>query len=146
MKIEKPRVKVREITAFGSIHLTFTNPMTVPSIVANTTRRLMDEPTQIVDILKIQEMINLKVVHDQDSDFEEKYFTDDEYSWNITNYDKDSMQIQMYFTYPLKVSTQDGIESAQISFDNSSLIYDFIGQELQNGTQLTHYIPPQHYN
>ena len=48
----------------------------------------------------------------------------------------------MQFTDPIRVSQQSGIDSVQITFVDTRLIYDFVGQELQNGTQIFRQIPP----
>ena len=89
-------------------------------------------------------MIDLQISYDPDSDTDTDFHPQDDFSWNVTKFDKNSMQIQMYFSDPIQVSQKNGIDSVQLKFDDTRLLYDFVGQDLQNGTLLIREIPAQY--
>lgn len=144
IEVDKPRISIVEITKTGVINMEFSNTMIVPTIIPPETEgRLLSNETEtnLAQQLKVQKMIDLQISYDLDIDTESDFHPVDDYSWNVTKFDKNSMQIQMYFTDPIKVSQINGIDSVQLKFDDTRLLYDFVGQDLQNGTLLRHEIP-----
>ena len=64
-----------------------------------------------------------------------EYYTPELFSWNVIHFDKSSMSIQMSFNKPIEVSSgSTGRDLVLVSFEDTRLVYDFVGQELEQGT------------
>ena len=89
-------------------------------------------------------MIGVRIAYDENQDTERDYYPKKDFSWNITNYDRQSMEFEIDFTYPEQVSQQGGQDKVEITFEDTRLMYDFMGRDLTNGTLLSRQIPPQY--
>ena len=47
------------------------------------------------------------------------------------------MEFEIDFTYPEQVSQQGGQDKVEITFEDTRLMYDFMGRDLTNGTLLS---------
>ena len=72
-------------------------------------------------------MMSIKVKYNDDVDTDQEFYPEDQFSWNVTEYSKHNMIIQMYFAEPQTISSQAGMDELKITFDDTRLIYDFVG-------------------
>ena len=76
--------------------------MNVPSL---TERRVLnatigeDSPAELLDFIKFKAMLKVELEDNADSESEKKF------SWNITDFTKNKMDIQMDFEEPLLISS-----------------------------------------
>ena len=104
IKIDKPAVKFVEVTKSGAIQLDFTNDMFVPKLTG--TRRLNDtieesedSQIEIFDFIKLKAMLKVELEDNSDSEDDKKF------SWNITDFSKSKIDLQMNFEDPLLISS-----------------------------------------
>lgn len=49
------------------------------------------------------------------------------FSWNVTSYEKTSMEVQLNFEDPKQISSGE-LDVIRVTFDDTSLMYDYTGQ------------------
>ena len=114
--------------------------MSVPEnkVTSNENGRRL-ESFEILDSLQINDMVQIDLIDYSDSDLPENK----SFKWNITTYSNYTMNIQLIFEDPLQISASQNDE-IKVTFNDTRFIYDFAGQEVNNGTQLIMAIPPQY--
>ena len=58
-----------------------------------------------------------------------------DFSWTVAHYEKQLMEIKLVFAEPLAISS-GGIDSIRVTFKDTSLIYDFTGKQVEEGTSI----------
>lgn len=143
--IEKPAVKISQVTATGDVFLNFSNNMQVPRNVtseSSKSRRRLEEVDGFIDIydtLKIHEMLEVELIDKSDTDLE----ANKNFIWNVTSYSSREMKISLLFQDPLQISSEAQNDLLKVRFRDTRFIYDFAGQEIKNGTELVMPVPPQ---
>ena len=83
-------------------------------------------------------MIDVKLFK---NDLNDLMFTN-EFSWQLQSYEEDTMDIKLIFDNPLEISTS-GYDKIRVTFLNTILMYDYFGQELEEGIFIEIQVPPQ---
>ena len=93
-------------------------------------------------MLKFDEMMELSLRSAEYNEYEDAEKPEKNFDWNVTKYDDHSMEIQLYFENPEAISRESNdFDVVRIDFINTTLIYDFVGQELEEGTYIERQIP-----
>lgn len=71
---------------------------------------------------------------------------DKTFTWSVREFEGDQMRISLNFDEPLMISKAGDRDKIRVTFANTSLIFDTVGQNLQEGTQVEKAIPPQFAN
>ena len=86
----------------------------------------------LYELLKFDEMMELRLRSAEYNEYEDAEKPEKNFDWNVTKYDDHSMEIQLYFENPEAISRQSNdFDVVRIEFINTTLIYDFVGQELE---------------
>ncbi len=85
-----------------------------------------------------KEMLDVTYLKNQDGEFE----ADDSFSWELIDYKEHSMDIQLAFENPVLVSSEDQ-DKVTVKFQNTTLLFDYFGQEIEQGSIYEKFIPPQ---
>lgn len=141
--VEPPRVRIKQLTSTGLIYLTFSNDMNIPKIEDNRKLSQEDETVPFEAVLQLKQMIDVQFIKDPDVDTDDDAVDEEEMiTWKVESYTEKIMAIKVNFADPMSVS-QHGADKVRITFSNTTLIYDWLGQELQNGTFIERIMPPQ---
>ena len=96
----------------------------------------------LYELLKFDEMMELRLRSAEYNEYEDAEKPEKNFDWNVTKYDDHSMEIQLYFENPEAISRQSNdFDVVRIEFINTTLIYDFVGQELEEGTYIEKQVP-----
>ena len=53
-----------------------------------------------------------------------------QFSWNVTSYERTSMEIQLDFEDPIQISSGE-FDLVRVTFDDTRLMYDYTGQSIE---------------
>ena len=91
----------------------------------------------------MRDVIDIQIVSDIDEDAKDTKIRNLDFYWNVTSFTRDEVDIQCHFDESIYVSSSSEPDTIQVRFVETSLFFDFAGQNLEQGTTLTRQIPPQ---
>ena len=86
--------------------------------------------------------MSLSLKSAMNDEYEEADLTQKKFDWNVTKYEDHTMEIQLKFENPEAISsTSNDFDVIRIDFVDTTLIYDFVGRELEPGTFIERQVP-----
>ena len=81
-------------------------------------------------------------IEQRESDEESRNLRNLEFYWNMTKFEKYEAIIQCHFDESVYVSSGTEPDHLIITFVDTSLFFDFAGQQIESGTTLSRQLPP----